>query len=38
MTNELKIDYTIPTFVLPLSDDTLINSKELKKKLAQMKI
>jgi len=33
MTNELKIDDTIPTFVLPLSDDTLINSKELKKKL-----
>ena len=33
MTNELKIDDTIPTFVLPLSDDTLLNSKELKKKL-----
>ena len=33
MTNELKIDDIIPTFVLPLSDDTLLNSKELKKKL-----
>ncbi|MDA8852643.1 thioredoxin-dependent thiol peroxidase [Hyphomicrobiales bacterium] len=33
MTNELKIDDTIPTFVLPLSNDTLLNSKELKKKL-----
>ena len=33
MTNELKIDDTIPTFVLPLSDDTLLNSKELKKRL-----
>jgi len=33
MTNELKINDTIPTFVLPLSDDTLLNSKELKKKL-----
>ena len=33
MTNELKIDDTIPTFVLPLSDGTLLNSKELKKKL-----
>ena len=33
MTNELKIDDTIPTFVLPLNDDTLLNSKELKKKL-----
>ena len=33
MTNKLKIDDTIPTFVLPLSDDTLLNSKELKKKL-----
>ena len=33
MTNELKIDDTIPTFVLPLSDDTFLNSKELKKKL-----
>ena len=33
MINELKIDDTIPTFVLPLSDDTLLNSKELKKKL-----
>ena len=33
MTNELKINDTIPTFVLPLSDDTLLDSKELKKKL-----
>ena len=33
MTNQLKINDTIPTFVLPLSDDTLLNSKELKKKL-----
>ena len=33
MTNELKINDTIPTFALPLSDDTLLDSKELKKKL-----
>jgi len=33
MTNELKINDTIPTFVLPLSDNTLLDSKELKKKL-----
>ena len=33
MTNELKINDTIPTFVLPLSDDTLLDSKELKKKI-----
>ena len=33
MTNDLKINDTIPTFFLPFSDDTLLNSKELKKKL-----
>ena len=33
MTLELKINDNIPNFSLPLSDDTLFNSEELKKKL-----
>jgi peroxiredoxin Q/BCP len=33
MTNELKINDTIPTFSLSLSDDTLLDSNDLKKKL-----
>ena len=33
MTNELKINDKIPTFSLALSDDTLFNSNDLKKKL-----
>ena len=33
MTLELKINDNIPNFSLPLSDDTIFNSEELKKKL-----
>ena len=33
MTNELKINDKIPTFSLPLSNDTLFDSNDLKKKL-----
>ncbi|MBN44432.1 MAG: thioredoxin-dependent thiol peroxidase [Rhodobiaceae bacterium] len=33
MTTELKINDNIPNFTLPLSDDSLFNSEELKKKL-----
>ena len=33
MTIELKINDNIPNFTLPLSDDSLFNSEELKKKL-----
>ena len=33
MTKELKINDNIPNFTLPLSDDSLFNSEELKKKL-----
>ena len=33
MTNELKINDKIPTFTLSLSDDTLLDSNDLKKKL-----
>ena len=33
MTLELKINDNIPNFTLPLSDDSLFNSEELKKKL-----
>ena len=33
MTNKLKINDKIPTFSLPLSDNTLLDSNDLKKKL-----
>ena len=33
MTIELKINDNVPNFTLPLSDDSLFNSEELKKKL-----